>query len=379
MSLQADKKIPGGVIWMGRLLMLSGEGCGMPKRIGYLYEIMKDESFIRATVIKACYGRHKRKDVAAVLNDIDNVVSNLSRMLGDDTYVPSPYSELRIYDESSQKYRRIKTLPFYPDCLMQWLLVEVLKDPVFLRGMDYWCCASVPGRGGGRIYKGISSYAKHHHKSARYCLQMDVRHYYDSIDIDILMSKLRRRCKDERLLSVLEKVVRFSSDDGKTGIAIGYHLNQWLANFYLEDIDRAIRESGIAGFYSRYMDNMTIIGSNKRKLNKLRKLVENELGKIGLSLKGDWQIFPLSSRPIQAVGYRYTNNSHALLRKRNWLKFRRQVLRICVWQKHGKEIPHRNARAFLSRFGSMRKYAPSRRIFQMVQDIDFADIRRRAV
>ena len=119
-------------------LMLSGEGYVMPKRIGHLYEKMKDQAFIRATVIKACYGRHKRKDVAAVLNDIDNVVSNLSEMLSMDTYVPSPYSELRIYDESSQKYRRIKTLPFYPDCLMQWLLVEAMKEPVFLRGMDYW-------------------------------------------------------------------------------------------------------------------------------------------------------------------------------------------------------------------------------------------------
>ena len=60
----------------------------------------------------------------------------------------------------------------------------------------------------------------------------------------------------------------------------------------------------------------------------------------------------------------------------NWLKFRRQLLRISRKQKSKRLIPSKQARAFLSRFGSMKKFAPSRRIFQMAHYIDFADLRR---
>ncbi len=370
--MQADRK---SQRWAS-FCCLDGEGSNVPKRVGNLYDKITDESFIRKTVLAACYGRHKRKDVAAVLSDIDGVVSRLKKMLTDGSYVPSRYSELRIYDESSQKHRNIKTLPFYPDCLVQWLIVEAMKKPVFLRGMDHWCCASIPGRGGNRVYKGIRHYIRHHHRSAKYALQMDVHHYYDSINIDKLMDKLRRRCKDDRILTLIELVTRASSADGNIGIAIGYHLNQWLANFFLEDIDRTIRDSGLAGFYCRYMDNMTIIGSNKRKLRKLRNLVAERLSEIGLELKDDWQIFPLSSRPIQAVGYRFMSNGKVIFRKRNWLKMRRQILRIGNKLMLGWFIPKSRASAFLSRFGTMRKYAPSRRIFIMARHIDFMEVRR---
>lgn len=351
----------------------------MPKRIGYLYGRMIERPFIRETVIKACHGRHHRSDVAAVLSDLDGVVERLHAMLTEHTYRPSRYSEVDIYDESSQKVRHIRTVPFDPDCLVQWLIVEIMKEPVFGRGMDHWCCASIPGRGGGRIYQGITRYIRHHHRSARHCLSMDVHHYYDSIPISKLMEKLRRRCKDEEMLSLIELVTRASSPDGEHGIAIGYHLNQWLANFFLEDVDRLIRMSGAAGFYCRYMDNMTVIGSSKRKLQKLRRDAAAALGGLGLELKGDWQIYPLSKRPVQAVGYRFTSDGKALFRKRNWLKMRRQLLRISEKLRNGRPIPPSQARAFLSRFGTMRRFAPSRKAFRMARDIDFAELRRMAV
>ena len=351
----------------------------MPKRVGHLYEMLLDKTFIRETVIDACYGRHKRRDVSKVINNVDEIVDRLYDILSDDeNYTPAHFHEKMLFDESSQKYRCIRTVPFNPDCLIQWLVVEILKKKVFMRGMDYWCSASIPGRGGNHVYKGITRFIKRHHHDAKFCVQADVHHYYDSIDISKLMGKLRRRIKDERFLRLVEKILRASSADGKTGIGIGYHLNQWMANFFLEDIDRMIRRDGAAKFYVRYMDNITIIGSNKRKLRKLRKKLQAELRGIGLELKGDWQIFPISARSIAAVGYRYSSNGVVRMRKRNWLKLRRQILRVAEKQRTGRLIPPKQARAFLSRFGSMKKYAPSRRIFQMVQDIDFSDLRRKA-
>ena len=98
------------------------------------------------------------------------------------------------------------------------------------------------------------------YKQTKYSLQCDVHHYYDNIRIDVLMQKLRRRCKDEKPF-LIEDILRISAtgEDGSTGLAIGFYLNQWLANFYLESIDRKIRESGFAPCFVRYMDNITIL------------------------------------------------------------------------------------------------------------------------
>lgn len=348
----------------------------MPKRVGHLYEKMLDKGFIRTTVYRAVKGRTKRRDCSWVLRNLDGVVDNLYTMLLLDEYRPARYQEKLRYDDSSQKHRTIRTVPFYPDCLVQWLIVEAMKEKVFLRGMDYWCCASVPGRGGGRVFKGISHFIRHHHKSAVYCLQMDVHHFYDSIDIDILMDKLRRRCKDERFLSLMEAVVRASSENGKSGIGIGYNLNQWLANFFLEDIDRFIRTLPGVGFYVRYMDNMTIIGPNRRKLRRVRKAVEEKLGEISLELKGDWQVFPIGKRPVQAVGYRYLRSGKMILRKRNWLKLRRQCIRLAERQRTHGFVSPREARSFLSRIGAAIKHASPRRILSVASGIDLMRIRR---
>lgn len=349
----------------------------MPKRVGHLYETLLDKTFIRTTIYKACLHRQKRNDCSYVLRNIDRIVDDIHDMLADDSYTPSRYTEMLIYDQSSQKFRQIRTVPFFPDCIIQWMIVEILKIPVFLRGMDYWCSASIPGRGGMRIYKGIKKYLKHHGpKYKKYALSADIYHYYDSIDIDILMKMLRRRIKDERFLALVEKVVRASSADGKIGIGIGYHLNQWMANFFLEMLDRLIRKSGLIRWYGRYMDNLTIIGTNKRSLRKLIRRIWSYLDSVGLRLKGDYQVYHIDKRPIQAVGYRYIINGKILMRKRNWLKLRRQAIRITRKLYEGKEIPKTQARGFMSRFGSARKHSPSVKMFRAVGHIDFMEVRR---
>lgn len=75
---------------------------------------------------------------------------------------------------------------------------------------------------------------------------------------------------------------------------IGSYTSQWFANTVLQPLDRLIRESGLCKHYVRYMDNLTIFGSSKRKLKKLRVLVEKWLNAHQLRLKADWQIFPYS-------------------------------------------------------------------------------------
>lgn len=49
-----------------------------------------------------------------------------------------------------------------------------------MRGMDYWCCASIKGRGTKRGIKGIKKWIKDELNSV-YAAELDIYHFYESL------------------------------------------------------------------------------------------------------------------------------------------------------------------------------------------------------
>lgn len=71
---------------------------------------------------------------------------------------------------------------------------------------------------------------------------------------------------------------------------------------------------------------------------------------LGLELKGNWQIFPVDSRGIDFVGYRFYHYK-TILRRRNFRKLRRNVRTAWKFLKTGRRIPAHVAAGLLSRAG----------------------------
>ena len=171
----------------------------MPKRVGYLYDKMVDREFIRAVILDASKGRRNRKDIARVMADLDGYVEKTYELVASESFVPSEPKIREIYDESSEKHRKIKMVPFWPDGVIQWMLVTAMK-PVLMRGMHPWSCASIPGRGGKRIHKKIRGALRNDPKGTKYAAELDVAQYYPSISGKRLIWALARKIKDKRFL-----------------------------------------------------------------------------------------------------------------------------------------------------------------------------------
>ena len=62
-------------------------------------------------------------------------------------------------------------------------------------------------------------------EKCKYCLKIDARKYYSSINHNILKSKYRSIFKDKELLWLLDEII--DSTDGDTGIPIGNYLSQF--------------------------------------------------------------------------------------------------------------------------------------------------------
>ena len=138
---------------------------------------MVDRDFIRAVIQEAAKGRRSRKDIAPVLADLDGYVEKTYELVATESFVPSEPKIREIYDESSEKHRKIKMVPFWPDGVIQWMLVTAMK-PVLMRGMHPWSCASIPGRGGKHIYKKIRGALRNDPKGTKYAAELDVAQYY---------------------------------------------------------------------------------------------------------------------------------------------------------------------------------------------------------
>lgn len=321
----------------------------MPKRVGYLYNKMLNRDFIKQTIHKAAKGRTKRRDIAKVLRNLDDYVERTYELLTTDTYVPSIPRERDIYDVSSGKVRHIKTVSFFPDGIMQWLLVETMK-PILMRGMYHWSCASVPGRGTHYAAKHIKKIMQSDRRGTRYCAELDIRHYYQHVDIDVLMRALERKIKDQRFLSLVRAIL----DTGAPGLAIGYYLCQWLANFYLEATDRYIRSLDGVHHMVRYMDNITLFGRSKRRLHKAVRAIGTYVRRYWrLHLKGNWQVYPTESRMVSAVGFRFDAN-HTILRKKTFLRLARACRKASKRQAEHRHISVKLARSILSRAGQLK-------------------------
>ena len=342
----------------------------MPKRVGFLYDKMLDKAFIRDAILRAAKHKTKRRSVRRVLNNLDGYVEKTYALIAGGLFRPSKPREREIYDESSQKRRVIQVVPFWPDGVMHWMLVLAMQD-VLMRGMYHWSCASIPDRGGSRVHGYIERAMRRDQSGTRYGAELDIRQYYPSISIRRLMRALRRKIKDERFLRLVETVLRAC---GK-GLAIGFYICQWLANFFLEPLDRFICSLPGVKYFARYMDNITLLGPNKKTLhNAVREIGKFLRRALGLTLKDSWQVYrttftraaaerhaqldarrQLLRRPrmVAAVGYRYSH-SRTLLRKRNLLRLTRQCRRIRRRQKEGAQIPFRSAAGLLSRIGQLR-------------------------
>ena len=158
--------------------------------------------------------------------------------------------------------------------------------------------------------------------NTQYCLKLDIRKFYPTINHDILKQLLRRKFKDQDLLWLLDGII-----DSAEGLPIGNYLSQYFANFYLSYFDHWMKEVKGVKYYFRYADDLVILSDNKPYLHQLLGDIRKYLqGNLKLEVKGNYQVFPVDSRGIDFVGYVFYH-THTALRKTIKKSFARMLSR----------------------------------------------------
>lgn len=291
------------------------------KRVGNLYNKMLSHEMMDKVYAGVMKGKHRKNDPTSlafmIKNNKEFYQAECCRMLEERSFKPAkPRESIRI-DKGSGKLRLIQAPRLWPDQFVHWAIMLQIQ-PILMRGMDKWCCASVKDRGTlyakNFIEKCLDDSIDDRRKPRdrvrnkyRYCLKMDIRKYFAHIDKDILMDKLRHVIKDEEILTLCKKIL--DSAPGP-GIPLGYYTSQWFANFYLQGLDHYLREVLMPKYgveiYVRFMDDMIILGSNKRKLRYLKNEINTYIHPLNLELKEESSVIDLHKDEVSFIGFNFT-------------------------------------------------------------------------
>lgn len=264
------------------------------KRISHLYEKMLDRAFIKECILLASKGKKRRKQVRETLDDIDNRVEIIYKMV-ENHHFEFKGTKKRIIPEYKKK-REITISPFFPNQIIDYMLVTCLK-PLCKRILYEFAVGNVDGKG---IRYG-KEYLETKTKRYPYFIKLDIHHFYQSVSPRLLMKKLEKRVKDKDFLSFAREVIcRF------VDLPIGTYYSQWLSNFYIAEVDWIVKQEMKIPVYVRYVDDMVLLSDNVESLIKARDRIRISLEDLGLSLKNEGYVRDIRKTPLSFLGFRFT-------------------------------------------------------------------------
>lgn len=311
------------------------------KRYGNLFEKICDIENLRKAHQHAKKGKGWYQEVKEIDKDPDKYLYKLQYLLKNHLYRTSDYEVF--YKQEGKKTRKIYKLPYFPDRIAQWAILQVI-EPYLLKHFIADTYSAIPGRG---IHKGLQRLEDamwNDVPGCQYCLKIDARHYYQSINHEILKAKYRKLFKDADLLMVLDEIIDSINTadeedlcaiylldedvDPETGIPIGNYLSQYSGNYYFSDFDHWMKEVKHVRHYFRYMDDIVIFAETKEELHRLKdEITEYFSTEMKLVLKDNWQIFPTYVRGVDYLGYRVFLN-YVLLRKSTCKEMKQKMTAI---------------------------------------------------
>lgn len=287
------------------------------KRYGDLYSKIIDIENLKLADQKARKGKMFTYGVRKFDKQKDENIKLLHKILAERRFCTSEYKTFTIYEP---KEREIHQLPYFPDRIVHHAIMNVLEPvwcSLFISG-TYSC---IKGRGIHGAMRAVKK-ALRDVNGTKYCLKIDVRKYYPSIDHGILKKVVRKKIKCNDTLNLLDEII-----DSAPGVPIGNYLSQYFANVYLAYFDHYMKEVMRVKYYFRYADDIVILAGNKAYLHGLLVAINDYFqSELKLEIKSNYRIFPVCTG-LDFAGFVF-RHSHTMIRKRIKQNFARRLASI---------------------------------------------------
>ena len=210
-------------------------------------------------------GKRSSPNVATFELKLEENLFDLHHQLEVGVWQPNPY---KVFFKTDPKLREIHEASVRDRILFQAVFQKLYE--VFDSGFIFHSYASRIGKGTHLGVRNFSRSVRKVSKNGRrsgYVLKCDIRKFFDSIDHQILLTLIKQKISDEKLLKLLEKLIfSFEKTLGK-GLPLGNVTSQLFANIYLNELDQFIKKELKAVYYERYCDDFVILDFSLSQLN----------------------------------------------------------------------------------------------------------------
>ena len=304
--------------------------------------------------IRCIHHRYGRKSLYPI---VEIIISDLQKEIANESLFFPPIWYRDKIDGSSGKIRRIG-IQNIKQQLYDYIAVEGL-NPLLKRIGEYQY-ASIPGRGTTKGKQVISRWIKD--RNTRYFVKLDVKKCFESIDHDLLMGFMEKHIKNEKLIWLIRALI----DSFEKGLSIGSYLSQYLCNLYMSVLYHYIMEElyktrrgkriNLIRHCLIYMDDILLVGSQRRDMEMAVKRVVKKAEDMGLVIKPNYQVKPIDGNCIDMMGFKIYR-THTEIRGRIFLRVRRS------FRMARKRITLRTAKKCISYYGYL-KHTNSKRIIR---------------
>ncbi|MDE7070986.1 MAG: RNA-directed DNA polymerase, partial [Clostridia bacterium] len=290
------------------------------KLITNTYEELFSIENIYAGHLKSRASRRSKKPIIKFEISALGNIYELHKKLLNGTFRFGGYNTFIVYEPKRREIQNMR----YCDRVIQHVICDNMLTPYFSDRVIYDNCVCQKGKGSHFALDRFENMIRKHinkHGAKGYFLKCDVLKFFASIPHDKLKSAICSRIVDTRIRKMIEGIIdgyHTSADflqkydikplcDGEKtgrGIPIGNQTSQIFGMFYLDPVDRLIKEHFRINAYSRYMDDFVLLHENLDYLRFVKDSISDLVARLGLKLNSKTQIFPIKNG-VTYLGYRF--------------------------------------------------------------------------
>ena len=163
------------------------------------------------------------------------------------------------------------------------------------------------------VKQAIEKLSKTRNLKNMYGYKVDIKNYFNSVDISILINNLKKDIKDQDLLNIIvsiltNKKVTFGNNiiEEDKGIMAGIPLSAFLANYFIKDIDKYFKEKNV--LYLRYSDDIILFANTKEEVVEYSKVLKELLLSYNLTINPDKENYYEPHDTWEFLGFSYKDD-----------------------------------------------------------------------